>query len=94
MKYSIEVLDISHIDTNDYMASTYPSSGIFRKVTGTNSGWYFFVDKLTNVVYGMPRNLIEPVLLPAAGGSNPPDISDILKIIAVSQKPDLMKDKL
>lgn len=94
MKYSIEVLDVSHIDTNDYIASTYPSSGIFRKVTGTSSGWYFFVDKLTNVVYGMPRNLIEPALLPVAAVSSNQDIQDILKIIAVSQKPDLMKDKL
>jgi hypothetical protein len=78
-------------DGDDYNASNYPSSGLYKKTSGTNIGWYFFVDKTAVVVYSLPPSVIEPIMLKNTRQA-PTSLDDILKVIAVTQKPDLVKD--
>lgn len=94
MEFKIKV-DTSMVSegSTDYRADTYTASGVYYKATGNNPEWYFLVNKGQRVVYGIPKAVFEGCVEPLTKGTNS-TISDILKIIAVTQNPELMKDKL
>lgn len=89
LEFRIKVLEGVASDSNkNYVAKEYEKTGIYVK----DDNWYYIVNKEQNIVYGIPCNILSPIMqeIDKTGAS----MQDILKIIAVTQNPELMKDKL
>ena len=95
MEFKINVdTSMVSIPAEDYNSDTYPSSGLYYKATGVNPEWYFFVSKGQKVVYGIPKAVFEVTAVPLKEQTASTNIDDILKVIAITQNPELIKDKL
>ena len=92
MQITITILEMpTTIPTgNEFLASEYPSSGVYQSPTNV-----YFVDKGTTIVEWCSRSLImlaSCIEVPASQTGC--SINDLLKAIAISQKPELVKDLL
>ena len=97
MKREFEVKDLpSNIDSNNiYTAYDYPESGVYLSNIVGYEG-YYFVAKKSNMVHIVYKDYMEECAQISEGslGDIKTAIDDILKVIAITQKPELIKEKL
>lgn len=82
--------------TNRFTAGEYPTSGFYDTSRFDTGDVKFItaVSKKKNITYFIDKGLIEDIIDTNTIEKSNTNISDILKVIAVTSNPELMKDLL
>lgn len=84
------VLGIEQISNPDYYnVNSYPKSGVYEVEEETNN--YFFIDREGGYAYNISKNLIKNIAIREDKEvSQTFNVDDVIKIIAVTQNPELI----
>ena len=102
MKITIELKEIKHVSGNEYIASTYPESGIYKFTNAGGATEYVFVNRDTNVVIflyaGNDLDIFNNIATELEELESPEPISEVvtesfaLKMLAIAVNYDNIKD--
>lgn len=92
MKFSVEIQDKPSFVLNSWMASEYNQSGVYFD---KNTNLYIFVSKESNLSYTISAKDWHQLFKEEKQVvREPTSIDDILRVIAVTQKPELIMERI